>query len=188
MRVYATAALCLAAASMAHCAVRDTAATKDSTVVYNTALCGDTLCALIGHGMEPTLTASLQNGEAVRILLGFTLPADIKKASAITKCQLQMQRPALGAEGEYTLSASQVSGDWDEASVNGMTRLSFGSALGSVDAVGAERPGPIDVTDACMQAVGKDSGRFSLVVDTSGPAVTFPSANTGAAATLRVFT
>ncbi|KAJ2744929.1 hypothetical protein GGI20_002579 [Coemansia sp. BCRC 34301] len=164
-------------------------ATKDATVVYNLSQCGDTPCALINHGMEPTLSASQQNGEAVRILLGFTLPAGISSSDSIASCQLQMQRPVQGPSEQYGLTASQALGDWDQATVNGLTNLPTGKVLGSVRATGNERPGAIDVTDACKDAANDSSdGSFSLWVDTSGPVVMFPSMKTGAASILRVFT
>ncbi|KAJ2831845.1 hypothetical protein GGI24_001445 [Coemansia furcata] len=164
-------------------------ATKDATVVYNSAQCGDTPCALINHGMEPTLSASQQNGEAVRILLGFTLPAGISSSDSITSCQLQMQRPVQGPNEQYGLTASEALGSWDQATVNGLTSLPTGKVLGSVQATGNERPNAMDVTDACKDAAnGSSDGSFSLWVDTSGPVVIFPSMKTGASSMLRVFT
>ncbi|KAJ2341890.1 hypothetical protein GGH92_005609 [Coemansia sp. RSA 2673] len=164
-------------------------ATKDATVVYNFIQCGDTPCALINHGMEPTLSASQQSGEAVRILLGFTLPAGISSSDSITSCQLQMQRPVQGPSEQYALTASEALGSWDQATVNGLSNLPTGKVLGSVQATGNERPNAIDVTDACKDAAnGSSDGSFSLWVDTSGPAVIFPSMKTGAASVLRVLT
>ncbi|KAJ1660158.1 hypothetical protein GGF38_003970 [Coemansia sp. RSA 25] len=169
--------------------MRTVGATKDATVVYNLSQCGNAPCALINHGMEPTLSASQQNGEAVRILLGFTLPAGISSSDSITACQLQMQRPVQGPNEQYGLTASEALGNWDQVTVNGLTNLPTGKVLGSVQATGNERPNVIDVTDACKDAAsGSSDGSFSLWIDTSGPAVMFPSMKTGAASVLRVFT
>ncbi|KAJ2002775.1 hypothetical protein GGI04_001543 [Coemansia thaxteri] len=174
-------------AGAAMVAVTDVGASKDATVVYTLAQCGDTPCTLINHGMEPTLSASLQDGEASRILLGFTLPPGTT-ADGIASCQLQMQRPVQGPSEQYTLTASEALGDWDQITVNGITDLPTGKTVGSVQSIGNARPEPIDVTDACKDAADAgNGGAFSLWVDSSGPAVMFPSMKTGAAATLRVF-
>ncbi|KAJ1841731.1 hypothetical protein LPJ73_006020 [Coemansia sp. RSA 2703] len=187
MQLYLTTIISSAlifANTVATSSYRDIGADKDSTIVYNTDFCGDTLCAQINHGQEPTLTASSSSTSASRIILGFTLPQGIK-SSQIKQCQLQMQRPVQDADGAYVLSASEVKGLWDADTVSGVTPLVPGKIVGSVDAVGGERPAPIDVSQACKDA--KD-GAFSLLVDSSGPTVIFPSMKTGAAAMLRIYT
>ncbi|KAI9504349.1 hypothetical protein GGI25_004992 [Coemansia spiralis] len=173
---------------LAECAavkVTDIKATKDATVDLSTDVCGDTVCALVSHGMEPTVSTSEQNGGVVRILLGFELPSGISNSDDITQCQLQMQAPIQAPDGQYYLQAFEAGGDWDEATINGASGVKTGNALGDVKAASTEVPGPIDVTDACKAAAG---GPLSLWLDTNGSAVTFPSANTGAAARLRIFT
>ncbi|KAJ1720237.1 hypothetical protein LPJ53_005113 [Coemansia erecta] len=163
---------------------RDIGADKDATIVYNTDFCGDTLCAEINHGQEPTLTAAFFSGTASRIILGFTLPSGMK-LTQIKQCQLQMQRPVQDVDGAYVLSVSEIMGQWDADTVSGVTPLVPGKVVGSVGAESGERPGPIDVTQACKDA---KNGALSLLVDSSGPQVIFPSMKTGAAATLRVYT
>ncbi|KAJ1821082.1 hypothetical protein LPJ56_001208 [Coemansia sp. RSA 2599] len=174
--------------SLASCApaqqVKNVGASKDSSVTYNTDMCGDTACALISHGMEPTLVASSTTDQASRILLAFSMPSGIKKSSQIVKCELQMQRPVKDVDGKYTLFVSEVSGSWSENSVNALTDIKPGSVVGSIDAEGGERPGPIDVTQACQDAAGRNE--LGLLVDSSGPEVVFPSVNTGAASMLRI--
>ncbi|KAI8318103.1 hypothetical protein GQ54DRAFT_314797 [Martensiomyces pterosporus] len=173
--------------AMADTYVRDIGATKDATIVYSTAQCGDTPCALVNYGMDNTLTASQQNGDAVRIILGFALPDGYDDPNAITSCELQLQRPVFAPDSQYTLTATEASDNWDEATVNGLTNIPSGKTLGSVLVTGNERPNTIDVTDACKDAVA-NGGAFSIWVDSDGLAVTFPSMQTGAASTVRVFT
>ncbi|KAJ1720236.1 hypothetical protein LPJ53_005112 [Coemansia erecta] len=163
---------------------RDISADKDSTLVYNAYICGDMPCFEIKHGKEPTLTVSFFSGSASRIILGFTLPSDIEPAQ-IKQCELQMQKPVQNADGAYGLSASEVEGQWDDDTVSGMTDLVPGRMVGNVIAEGGERPGPIDVTEACRDA---KNGALSLLVDSDGVEVVFPSMETGAAAVLRVYT
>ncbi|KAJ1642646.1 hypothetical protein LPJ64_005525 [Coemansia asiatica] len=166
--------------------IKNISASKDSSVTYNTDMCGDTACALISHGMEPTLVASSASDQASRILLGFQMPSGIKKANQIVKCELQMQRPVKDVDGKYTLFVLEASGSWSEDSVNGRTDVRPGNVIGSVDAEAGERPGPIDVTQACQDAAGQKE--LDLLVDSSGPEVVFPSMNTGAASMLRITT
>ncbi|KAJ2236453.1 hypothetical protein IWW45_001787 [Coemansia sp. RSA 485] len=167
--------------------IKDVGASKDASVTYNTDMCGDTACTLISHGMEPTLVASSTSDQASRILLAFDMPSGIKKANQVTKCELQMQRPVQNADGKYTLFVSEASADnWSENSVNGLSDIKPGAVVGSVGAEDGERPGPIDVTRACQDAVGNK--QIGLLVDSSGPEVVFPSMNTGAAAMLRITT
>ncbi|KAJ2323506.1 hypothetical protein IWW51_003722 [Coemansia sp. RSA 2702] len=162
--------------------VVDVGAYKDATVVYNTDDCDGTPCAFINHGSDTTLTASVQSASVQRILLAFALPSGINLATA--KCQLQMQRPVQAPSGKYTLVVSEALGDWDEEEVNGSDKIDTGNQVGSVSAVKNERPGVVDVTGACRNS--KD-GQVGLWVDSSGPEVSFPSRDTGAAAQLRIF-
>ncbi|ORX67981.1 hypothetical protein DL89DRAFT_39477 [Linderina pennispora] len=162
--------------------VTDVGCSKDATVVFNLQQCGDSPCALINHGTDNTLAASLQNDEVVRMLIGFDLPAGLNK---ISQCQLRLQQPVSSPGGAYMLTASEASNDWDEDLVNGQSNIPTGNVLGSVDVSGSARPDFIDVTAACKYAA-KNSRSFSVWIDSSGPAVIFPSRQTGASTVLRI--
>ncbi|KAJ2524357.1 hypothetical protein GGI11_000879 [Coemansia sp. RSA 2049] len=162
-------------------------ADKDATVVYNTQLCGSTPCALVNHGMEPTITVSEKNGSVSRILLGFSIPLDTIGSKNITQCQLQMPAPLQAPSNQYTLQVFEAQGDWDEISINGVNELKTGKALGSDMPVSTEKPGAIDITAACRETLNSDNEFLSLWLDTDGDAVVFPSVNTGSGAVVRIF-
>ncbi|KAJ1945064.1 hypothetical protein FBU59_002424 [Linderina macrospora] len=184
MNVFTKTALSLALFASLGSAVQvtDVGCSKDATVVFNFQPCGDMPCALINHGSDNTLAASLQNDEVVRILIGFDIPVGLNK---ISQCQLRLQQPVIPPGEAYTLTASEASNDWDESTVNGQSDIPTGNVLGSVDVSGSTRPDFIDVTAACKNAA-MNSRSFSVWIDSSGPAVIFPSRQTGAATTLRI--
>ncbi|KAJ2657895.1 hypothetical protein IWW48_004293 [Coemansia sp. RSA 1200] len=162
-------------------------ANKDATVVYNTQLCGSTPCALVNHGMEPTITASEKNGSVSRIILGFSIPLDTIGSKNITQCQLQMPAPLQAPSNQYTLQVFEAQGDWDEISINGVNEVKTGNALGSDMPVSTEKPSAIDITAACREALNSNNELLSLWLDTDGDAVVFPSVNTGSGAAVRIF-
>ncbi|KAJ1998075.1 hypothetical protein GGI06_006336 [Coemansia sp. S85] len=154
-------------------------AASDATVSYSGIKNSDgSFESLTPKGNESTLTTFKGNKDYRRILLGFHVPAPVKDPSLITKCVLHVPVPKDAPDQDYSLTAYTASSNWDEASVNGATKITSTKELGSVNVPKGKSPGTIDVTGACQAAA---EGKFSMFIDTNQPVVTFYSKDSGKA-------
>ncbi|KAJ2388225.1 hypothetical protein H4S02_002979 [Coemansia sp. RSA 2611] len=154
-------------------------AASDATVSYSGIKNSDgSFESLTPKGNESTLTTFKGNKDYRRILLGFHVPAQVKDPSLITKCVLHVPVPKDAPDQDYSLTAYTASSNWDEASVNGATKITSTKELGSVNVPKGKNPGTIDVTGACQAAA---EGKFSMFIDTNQPVVTFYSKDSGKA-------
>ncbi|KAJ1943117.1 hypothetical protein FBU59_003007 [Linderina macrospora] len=151
---------------------------RDATVAYNGFQNSDgTFDALVPKGLKDTLVTFKGNRDYERVLLGFDMPKMIKDPSQITNCVLHVPTPKDAPTTSYTLTAFTASSNWDEATVNAQTQITSIRMLGSVSVSGnGDKPGDIDITGACQAAA---EGKFSLLLDTSGPLVSFNSLQAG---------
>ncbi|KAJ1938707.1 hypothetical protein EC988_007509 [Linderina pennispora] len=147
---------------------------RDTTLAYNGFQNPDgTFDALVPKGLKDTLVTFKGNRDYERILLGFDMPSKVKDPSQITKCVLHVPTPKDAPSDSYSLTAFSASSNWDEATANAMTQITSVRQVGSVSVSDKdEKPGDIDITGACQAAA---EGKFSIFLDTSGPAVTFYS-------------
>ncbi|KAJ1894710.1 hypothetical protein GGI03_005144 [Coemansia sp. RSA 2337] len=170
-------ALLVALSATAHASVYHLSTARDATVSYSGIKNSDgSFESLTPKGTESTLTTFKGNKDYRRVLLGFHVPAKVKDPSRITKCVLHVPVPKDSPDQDYSLTAYTASSNWDEATVNGATKVTSTKELGTVNVPKDKNPGTIDVTGACQAA---SEGNFSMFIDTNQPLVTFYSKESG---------
>ncbi|KAJ2251958.1 hypothetical protein GGI13_003560 [Coemansia sp. RSA 455] len=170
-------ALLVALSATAHASVYHLSTARDATVSYSGVKNSDgSFESLTPKGTESTLTTFKGNKDYRRVLLGFHVPAKVKDPSRITKCVLHVPVPKDSPDQDYSLTAYTASSNWDEATVNGATKVTSTKELGTVNVPKDKNPGTIDVTGACQAA---SEGNFSMFIDTNQPLVTFYSKESG---------
>ncbi|KAJ1894659.1 hypothetical protein H4S04_008828 [Coemansia sp. S16] len=170
-------ALLVALSATAHASVYHLSTARDATVSYSGIKNSDgSFESLTPKGTDSTLTTFKGNKDYRRVLLGFHVPAKVKDPSRITKCVLHVPVPKDSPDQDYSLTAYTASSNWDEATVNGATKVTSTKELGTVNVPKDKNPGTIDVTGACQAA---SEGNFSMFIDTNQPLVTFYSKESG---------
>ncbi|KAJ1720239.1 hypothetical protein LPJ53_005115 [Coemansia erecta] len=140
--------------------------TKDATVTYSTSALGSTtINVLAPKGRQKTLVASPASDSAYsRILLGFDLPSgSAQNPKGITNCTLLVPIAQRTPDKPYRLTAYAADDAWDEARVNGSTRVATRGRLGGAQADAGQTPDEIDIADACRAAAA--GGSFSVFLD-----------------------
>ncbi|KAJ2079151.1 hypothetical protein H4R24_003981 [Coemansia sp. RSA 988] len=152
---------------------------RDATIAYNGFRDSNgNADAYTPKGNDDTLVSFKGNRDYRRILLGYDLPREIEDTSHITKCTLNVPKPAQPVDQDYTLTAYTASSNWEESTVDAGTKIISDKIVGSESFPAGKYSGTIDITGACQAAA---EGKFSLFVDTSQPLVVFNSQNSGKA-------
>ncbi|KAJ2396213.1 hypothetical protein GGI05_001230 [Coemansia sp. RSA 2603] len=139
---------------------------KDATVTYSTtALGASTIDVLAPKGQQNILVASPEADSVYsRILLAFNLPSSVVNPKAITNCTLLVPVPQHVPEEKYQLTVYAAEDSWEEATVNGSTRVKTYKMLGSVQANAGAMPDDIDILQACRAASERS---FGVVIDST---------------------
>ncbi|PIA13325.1 hypothetical protein COEREDRAFT_89676 [Coemansia reversa NRRL 1564] len=150
---------------------------RDATIAYNGfSDANGNPDAYTPKGNDDTLISFKGNRDYRRILLGYNLPSNIKDPSLITKCTLNVPKPVLPVDQDYTLTVYTASSNWEEDTVDAGTKIISDKIVGSGGFSAGKYSGTISITGACQAAA---EGKFSMFVDTNQPLVVFNSQNSG---------
>ncbi|KAJ2607141.1 hypothetical protein H4S08_004925 [Coemansia sp. RSA 1365] len=150
---------------------------RDATIAYNRfSDANGNPDAYKPKGNDDTLISFKGNRDYRRILLGYNLPSQIKDPSLITMCTLNVPKPVLPVDQNYTLTVYTASSNWEEDTVNAGSKIISDKIVGSGSFSAEEYSSIINITGACQAAA---EGKFSMFVDTNQPLVVFNSQNSG---------
>ncbi|KAJ2459603.1 hypothetical protein GGF42_001371 [Coemansia sp. RSA 2424] len=160
---------------------------KDAGLIFTNMMCGTTPCSDTNLSNQPTYTAFLGNRDFRRILMSYAMPSEITDASSIQSCTLMLPQPvsSSGSGSFYSLSISPLTADYDPNTVTPRTSPASGPSIAQFSSTDNLMPPSVDVTDACMAAVG---GNIGMMLDAYGGPVTFPTKLGGSTAQLMITT